>query len=58
MPVDMHSIVGGRYFVSQCGQPAAGAAMGCVGWVCHCIPKGVYNIYMLIASVFILPMGH
>ena len=36
----------------------AGAARGRGNWACHCMPKEVHCIYMLIASVFILPMGH
>ena len=54
----MPLIEGGRYFVSQCVQSAASVSMGHENWVCHCIPKGVYHIYVLTASIFILPMGH
>ena len=32
--------------------------MGRWDWVCYCIPQSVYYIYMLTATVFILPMGH
>ena len=32
--------------------------MGHWDWLCYCIPQSVYYIYMLIATVFILPTGH
>ena len=58
MLVDMPWIVGSRYPVSHCFQPAAGAAKGhAIGHAFAC--QKVYIIYyMLIATVFFLPMGH
>ena len=58
MPVETPWIEGSRCSASQYVQPVAGAAMGRGNWACHCIPKDVYYIYMLTASVFILLMGH
>ena len=58
MLADMLWIMGSRFPVSQCIQPAADAAMGHGNWAYPCMPEDVCYICMYIAIVFILLMEH